>query len=254
MRIVKAVTAAIQNLTHHQFGTCNICGNRTIFVCIDAKTARNNMYCPFCYSSSRKRHVAKVMLNQIGSKSIAKLSQANKSNIYNADVDDAFYKHLYHNHSYVCSSFIPEIPPGNETKERVFCQSLESLTFKDTSFDFVITEDVLEHVRNHEQAFKEIYRVLKPGGYHVFTVPCNFDQNTIVRVDTSGENDIHLLPPEYHGDRIRGQILAYRTFGIDIFNFLNQLGFDTKVDFSNYLDRSAGIYDSYVFCSQKRNL
>jgi SAM-dependent methyltransferase len=262
-KVNQAAKAAINNLGYHQLGTCNVCGNVTVFVCIDAKTARNNMYCPFCYSSSRKRHVAKVILNQIhkqkpenkqiGTKisSIAQLGKANNLSFYNADVDDAFFKYLHGSNFYFCSTFQPDIQPGTETRKRVYCQSLENLTFADASFDFVITEDVLEHVRNHEQAFREVHRVLKTGGYHIFTIPCNFDQPTIVRVDTSGTEDIHLLPPEYHGDRIRGQILAYRTFGIDIFELLERLGFATQVDFSSYIDQKSGIFDSYVFCSQK---
>ncbi|BAZ42789.1 type 11 methyltransferase [Calothrix sp. NIES-4101] len=263
MKIAQVTKAAIENLPYHQLGTCNICGNITFFVCIDAKTARNNMYCPFCYSSSRKRHVAKVLLEQIAKSqiekpknikkisSIAQLATVNHGSFYNADVDDAFFKYLHPSESYICSSFQPGIQPGIETRKRVYCQSLEKLTFADASFDFVITEDVLEHVRHHEQAFQELHRVLKPGGYHIFTIPCNFDQVTILRVDTSGDEDIHLLPPEYHGDRLRGQILAYRTFGIDIFEFLDKIGFKTQVDFSSYIDRKSGIFDSYVFCSQK---
>ncbi|MEA5573377.1 class I SAM-dependent methyltransferase [Calothrix sp. UHCC 0171] len=258
MKIAQVAKAAIENFSHHQIGTCNICGNVTFFVCIDAKTARNNMYCPFCYSSSRKRHVAKVILTQIEKQknlqkisSIAQLATVNNWSFYNTDVDDAFFKYLYPSDSYVCSSFEPSIQPGTEIRKQVYCQSLEKLTFADASFDFVITEDVLEHVRHHEQAFQELHRVLKPEGYHIFTIPCNFDQATITRVDTSGDEDIHLLPPEYHGDRLRGQILAYRTFGIDIFELLDRIGFKTQVDFSSYIDRKSGIFDSYVFCSQK---
>ena len=61
MKASQAATLAMQNLGSHQLGKCNICGKSTIFVCIDVKTVRNNMYCPFCKSSSRKRHVAKII-------------------------------------------------------------------------------------------------------------------------------------------------------------------------------------------------
>ena len=125
------------------------------------------------------------------------------------------------------------------------------MTFADENFDVVITEDVFEHIRDYKKGFREVYRVLKKGGYHIFTVPCFFDKPTLVRVDTSGDEDIHLLPPEYHRDRIRGKILAYRTFGIDIFEILEKIGFETTVDFSSYVDRRYGIFDSYAFCSKK---
>ena len=54
------------------------------------------------------------------------------------------------------------ISPGNR------CENLEELTFDDNTFDLVITQDVLEHVLNPGKAFKEICRVLKPGGAHKF--------------------------------------------------------------------------------------
>lgn len=256
MKVSKAAALGVQNLKNHQFGKCNICGNWTIFICIDVDTVRNNMYCPICKSSSRKRHVAKLLIDKVNSKvsSLAEISsnqQLNNLRIYNADVNDAFYQKLHNLKYYYCSSYIPNVQPGTEIEEKVFCQDIENLTFAEQNFDIVITEDVFEHIRNYQKGFQEVYRVLKKDGYHIFTVPCFFDKPTLVRVDTSGNEDIHLLPPEYHGDKIRGKILAYRTFGIDIFEMLEKIGFQTTVDFSNYVDQRYGIYDSYVFCSQK---
>ncbi len=259
MKVITAATLAIKNLRYHQVGKCNICGKSTIFICIDAATVRNNMYCPFCQSSSRKRHVAKLLINKVISNisSLAEISSnkhldnLDKLNIYNADVNEAFSEFLQPNTSYYCSSYIPNIEVGTEIREKVFCQNLEELTFTSEKFDVVITEDVFEHIRDCEKAFREVYRVLKTGGYHIFTIPCFFDKPTLIRVDTSGKEDIHLLSPEYHGDKIRGKILAYRTFGIDIFETLKKIGFETTVDFSNYLDRRFGIFDSYAFCSRK---
>lgn len=46
-----------------------------------------------------------------------------------------------------------------------------SLPFVDNSFDLVATLDVLEHLEDDRQALKEIWRVLKPEGKVVFTVP-----------------------------------------------------------------------------------
>ncbi|MEA5598887.1 class I SAM-dependent methyltransferase [Rivularia sp. UHCC 0363] len=255
MKVSKAAALAIQNFGYHQIGQCNICGKSTIFICIDVNTVRNNMYCPVCKSSSRKRHVAKLLIDKVNPKSsLAEVSsnkQLNNLSIYNADVNDAFYQVLRNLKSYYCSSYIPDVEPGTEIKEKVFCQDIENLTFADENFDIVITEDVFEHIRNYKQAFQQVYRVLKKGGYHIFTVPCFFDKPTLVRVDTSGKEDIHLLPPEYHGDKIRGKILAYRTFGIDIFEILEKIGFETTVDFSSYVDKRYGILDSYAFCSRK---
>lgn len=48
----------------------------------------------------------------------------------------------------------------------------ETLPYKDNSFDFVVAISVLEHFSNYDQAFKEIWRVLKPNGTCLLYVPC----------------------------------------------------------------------------------
>ena len=211
------------------------------------------MYCIFCRSSSRKRHVAQALQRELGPEvaSIAMLPQiGSELRILSASIDDPFRRVLHDYEHFFCSDLLPGVPPGKELEERVFCQDLEKLTFPDRSFDVVITEDVLEHVKYHEKAFREAHRVLSDRGVHIFTVPFVFDQPTIVRFDT--ENDLLLLPPEYHDDSLRGRILAYRTFGIDMYELLEKIGFRTVVSFSTFKDLGCGIVDSYVFVSRKR--
>jgi len=50
-----------------------------------------------------------------------------------------------------------------------FIGSVENLPVKDNCFDLVVCTQVLEHVRNPQQAVDEIYRVLKPGGIVILT-------------------------------------------------------------------------------------
>ena len=50
-------------------------------------------------------------------------------------------------------------------------EDLQQLSFPDASFDLVLTTEVLEHVPDAERAEQEIVRVLRPGGYYLFTVP-----------------------------------------------------------------------------------
>jgi len=49
--------------------------------------------------------------------------------------------------------------------------SAENLPFTDNCFDLVAALDVLEHLDDDCQALREIFRVLKPKGAFVFTVP-----------------------------------------------------------------------------------
>lgn len=49
--------------------------------------------------------------------------------------------------------------------------SAERLPFKDNYFDTAFLMDVLEHVENEKRVIAEVYRVLKPGGLLIITVP-----------------------------------------------------------------------------------
>ena len=49
--------------------------------------------------------------------------------------------------------------------------------FEDCSFDSVVCNQVLEHTATPETTLSEIYRVLKPEGYALFTVPFMADEH-----------------------------------------------------------------------------
>lgn len=48
---------------------------------------------------------------------------------------------------------------------------LHKMPFKDQSFDKAVISEVLEHVEDDEKVLKEIYRILKPKGVLVISVP-----------------------------------------------------------------------------------
>lgn len=56
-----------------------------------------------------------------------------------------------------------------ETLRRIEAAT-QRIPFDDESFDFVVSDQVIEHVKDHDRAFAEIRRVLKPDGamLHVF--------------------------------------------------------------------------------------
>ena len=48
------------------------------------------------------------------------------------------------------------------------------IPFDDETFDFVFSEQVLEHAQNYRQALSEIHRVLKPRGFSLHIFPPKF--------------------------------------------------------------------------------
>lgn len=57
-----------------------------------------------------------------------------------------------------------------QNKVRVISAQGENLKFPDGSFDIVICNDVIDHVRDHVLVLKEAFRVLKKGGLFIFSV------------------------------------------------------------------------------------
>lgn len=49
--------------------------------------------------------------------------------------------------------------------------NITNLPFQNNFFDLIVAIEVLEHIENDEKALKEIFRVLKPNGYFLFSVP-----------------------------------------------------------------------------------
>lgn len=48
---------------------------------------------------------------------------------------------------------------------------IENTPFSDNTFDFIFAIDTIEHIKNDLQALKELYRILRPKGFLVVTVP-----------------------------------------------------------------------------------
>ncbi len=125
-----------------------------------------------------------------------------------------------------CSEYFDGVPAG-EMVNGVQCQDVQKLTYDDASFDLCTSTEVFEHVPDDARGFAELHRVLRPGGWLVFSVPITSAVSTVERAVTEGGSVRHLLPPEYHGDRIRGQgqVLVYRDYGLDIVDRLMVQGF-----------------------------
>ena len=54
--------------------------------------------------------------------------------------------------------------------------SAYSLPFSNNTFDLIVCSEVLEHLHEYNDAVKEIYRVLKPGGKFYASVPASWPE------------------------------------------------------------------------------
>jgi SAM-dependent methyltransferase len=91
----------------------------------------------------------------------------------------------------------------------------------DGSVDLLICCDVLEHVPDHIQGMREIFRVLAPGGTAILTVP---QQDNLEKT----ESDPTLTDPQEKLRRF-GQEDHVRIFGNDMVSLLEGVGLTVRV-------------------------
>jgi SAM-dependent methyltransferase len=256
-------------------GRCNICGRVTWFACADKTIYRGSLVCGLCLSISRYRSIARGLLRAIreltglDAASLAELegqSSARRLRVYDTQVPFRVSNCAYPIPD--CLARLPWIdleisrhetgqPPGTRLDARTSFQNLEALTFPDASFDIVITSDVMEHVRLHDRAHREIARVVKSGGIYLFTVPHfrhrreTFSRVQIVDPDDPS-TDVYLYEKEYHGDQNAedGLALSYRLYGTDLDEQLDALGFD--VEYTKQDMPALGIVNTELFYCRKR--
>lgn len=60
---------------------------------------------------------------------------------------------------------------GRESNVHFQVEDIHKLSFADSSFDFLICCEVLEHVENPPVGIRELYRILKPSSYAILSVP-----------------------------------------------------------------------------------
>lgn len=198
---------------------------------------RESIYAKGSGSKNRQRQLAHVLLSSEGHiKSIPELlKQRTDLKVFNAEQNGPLHERLSRLPGYVGSEYLgPGIEPGTVINGRRH-ENLESLSFGNGIFDYVISSDVLEHVPNPDRALKEIYRVLKPGGCHLFTVPVHMDRlqdQTRASLDSLTGEVTHHLPPEYHGDPLRPEgCLVFTNFSMGVLQRLERAGFEARLHY-----------------------
>ncbi|MBA4374499.1 MAG: SAM-dependent methyltransferase [Thermodesulfovibrio sp.] len=199
---------------------------------------RDNVWCPSCRSLERHR--------------LLYLFLRDRKNIFAGQLDvlqfapeicfDRVFRRcdtIHYRTANLMISFIHEIEALPD-----YTMSVTDIQFEDNSFDVIICNQVLEHVQDDNTAMKEIYRVLKKGGYAVLQVPINIHSQ--VTLEDPG------LSPAERAERY-GYADHVRYYGLDYKDRLANNGFAVccedyvrELDFNRYvLDKDEIIYVCY---------
>ena len=179
-------------------GFCPICENEVSF-CSKYEWLRDHFFCSSCGSIPRERALMQVIMDYYPNYRDLKIHESSPGG---RGVSIKLHSECS---QYSASHYYPDLPPGAVNNKHGYqSENLESLTFRDDEFDLFITQDVMEHIYDPEKAFKEIARVLKLGGAHIFTVPIINKCNETERWANKGEDGkpVFLHEPEYHGNPI----------------------------------------------------
>jgi len=106
-------------------------------------------------------------------------------------------------------------------------EDVENLSFDNESFDFIISNDVLEHVNDPARAMQEAARVLVKGGVLLLTIPFYKDrQKNQKRAEIVNGKVKNYLPAEYHGNPMSDEgSLVFTDFGWEVVSQLKEAGF-----------------------------
>jgi len=94
------------------------------------------------------------------------------------------------------------------------------LPFDDNSFDVILCNHVLEHIPDDLKAMKELYRILKPGGWGIFQIPQDLDRAVTFEDDS--------ITDKKERAKIFGQYDHVRIYGKDYFDKLRDVGFQVE--------------------------
>ena len=224
--------------TDGYLGRCAVCGHTGRFLGEESiASIRENFRCQACKASLRYREQARLIVRNFareGSDHVADLVKEREFRslkVYEPGIIGPFRRYLSRLPQY-CTSYLWTDVARGEYRRGVQCQDLTNLTYDDDCFDLVVSSDIFEHVRKPFDGFREVNRILKPGGFHIFSIPVTspMPARTVFRVDTTGHEDILVLPAHYHSAPMGGKSLVYADFGADMTKMMERDGIELKME------------------------
>ena len=182
---------------------------------------RESLFCGRCGCSLRVRRIAEVLIGLYGTAAVT-LAELVREDAFRA-LRIAEINSIGRMHPILAEA------PGLVHVEYPE-EDIQALSWADGAFDLVLTSETLEHVPDPRRALRETFRVLRPGGRHIFTVPV--DASLALTRSRDG------LPPEHHGRgggpfalvTRKADMLVHTDFGGDLPDVVRAEGFDVATD------------------------
>jgi SAM-dependent methyltransferase len=221
-KIVRKIIKVLTQFFHIVFGSkyqCNICGYRTnIF---ESDDWYQYIGCKRCGSSVRQR----LLWALIKEKDFELIK--NKTVLHFAP-DKCLVRPIKKKATvYHTADFLAE---GYVYKDIDIVADISNMPqIKPNTYDTLISCDVLEHVPDDKEALNEIFRVLKPGGICLLTVPQKDG------LQDTYENSSITTPSER--EKEFGQADHLRIYGLDFKERLKNAGFEVQVVDDSHFDK-----------------
>lgn len=204
---------------HSSEGFCPICEAPARFTA-DNIWFRDHLLCETCQSVPRERALMTTIQMLMPDWRNAKIHEA--SPLYRG----LSRKLMQEAPGYTYSQYDLAVPFGGTHPTHGYrCEDLEHLTYADDTFDLVVTQDVFEHLFDPLQAAREINRVLRPGGCHIYSVPIVLKNGHLSwRAKRNADGTINYLQePQYHGSATdtKGSLVTI-DYGYDLLDWFSQ--------------------------------
>jgi predicted SAM-dependent methyltransferase len=219
---------------------CTVCGGRATaddFADIPSGL-RETGRCSKCSATNRHRQLAFVLAGRASEMVGRRLRSAadvarTDLRIHNTESAGPVHRQLAASRHYTASEYFGPGHRSGDQIDGVMHQDLMALSFADESIDALITSDVFEHVADPYLAHREVFRVLRPGGFHVFTIPfleTRYLDERRAHLDDRGQV-VHLAEPVYHADPINPVpgALVFNYFSVEMLVRLAEIGFATEM-------------------------
>ena len=181
---------------------CNVCDTSSAYFIHTSNKYRISWssICPNC--NSRKRHRGLYKLYQI------QLEKMQKPIILHFAPEPVFY-HLFNHFKYITAD--------KNLLDVDLKLDIENIDYKSESFDLILCNHVLEHVKRDALALSELNRILRINGVLILTVPGNWEIEKTKEFEVIDDNG------------------HYRDYGLDFIPVLEGIFDNVKVtDISQY--------------------